>query len=79
MHLQLHLFLHSEQHPVIIFFILFHVFFIFFSLTTESLTKFDPADIRMSEGETTVNSSETEPVSILRRRKVAEGESCYAR
>lgn len=40
---------------------------------SESLTKFDPADIRPSEGETSVNSSETEPVSILRRRKVAEG------
>lgn len=40
---------------------------------SESLTKFDPADISTSEGETSLNSLENEPVSILRRRKVAEG------
>ena len=39
---------------------------------TESLTKFDPATVSISDGDTS-GSSTSEPTSILRRRKPTEG------
>ena len=41
---------------------------------TESLTKFDPATVSISDGDTS-GSSTSEPTSILRRRKPTEGKS----